>query len=89
MLNRHQMAAVASLLDRVESLLAEQPLDAATADRLRGELASRRSTQHFFAGEGTQCLLAAQEALRNVPPEWQHLRAQRACVYRRRLSTGG
>ena len=51
LINHQQLAAVPPILDRVEALLAQQLLDAATADRLQGEAECRRATQYFYAGD--------------------------------------
>jgi LuxR family transcriptional regulator, maltose regulon positive regulatory protein len=76
LLNRHQVAAVPPILDRVEDLLARLRLDGVTADRLQGEVAVRRSTQYYYAADDARSLVAAQAALQKIPLEWHQLRAQ-------------
>lgn len=74
-LNREQHADMAPVLDRVEALLAQLPLDAATADRLMGEVENRRCALYFFAGDTERSMVAAQRALEKTPITWWMLRA--------------
>ena len=76
LINHQQLAEVPPILDRVEALLAQQLLDAATADRLQGEAACRRATQYFYAGDPVRSMTAAQRALDKLPAAWWLLRAQ-------------
>ncbi|MBK8050052.1 MAG: hypothetical protein IPK16_24895 [Anaerolineales bacterium] len=76
LINREQLADVPRSLDQVEALLRQQPPDAATADRLQGEVECRRSTQYYFASDHARCIAAARRALEKLPAEWWMLRAQ-------------
>ncbi len=51
MINRQHLAGIPPLLDRVEAVLAQGTLDAATARRLQGEVEIRRATLYFYAGD--------------------------------------
>jgi LuxR family transcriptional regulator, maltose regulon positive regulatory protein len=74
--NRQQHAYMPPLLDRVETLLRQLPLDAAVIDRMQGEVETWRSSLYFFVGDSAQSRLAAQRALERLPAEWWMLRAQ-------------
>ena len=76
LINRQQLADIPPVLDRVEALLAQQPTDAATTDRLQGEVQTRRATQYYYAGDLARSMTAAQRALEKIPAEWWMLRAQ-------------
>ena len=76
LINHQQLADVPPILDRVEALLAQQSLDAATADRLQGEAECRRATQYYYAGDPVRSMTAAQRALEKLPAAWWLLRAQ-------------
>ncbi len=75
LINRQQLAEAPPILDRVEELLTQQVLDAATADRLQGEAACRRATQYYYAGDPVRSMRAAQQALDKLPAAWWLLRA--------------
>ena len=51
MVNRQHLAGIPPLLDRVEAVLAQGTIDAATARRLQGEVEIRRATLYFYAGD--------------------------------------
>ena len=75
LINRQQLADVPSVLDRVETLLAQQQGDPSTVERLQGEVDDRRATQYYYAGDYVRCLEMAQQALTKIPTEWWMLRA--------------
>ncbi len=76
MINRQHLAGIPPLLDRVEAVLAQGTLDAATARRLQGEVEIRRATIYYYAGDHGRSLTAAAAALEKVPVGWWLLRAQ-------------
>ncbi len=75
LINRQQLADVPPVLDRVETLLAQQQGDPSTVERLQGEVDDRRATQYYYAGDYVRCLEMAQQALTKIPTEWWMLRA--------------
>ena len=64
------------LLDRVETLLAQLPLNAAVVDRMQGEVETWRSMVYYFSGDSARSVTAARRALEKIPAEWWMLRAQ-------------
>ncbi len=76
MVNRQHLAGIPPLLDRVEAVLAQGTIDAATARRLQGEVEIRRATLYFYAGDHGRSLTNAAAALEKVPVGWWLLRAQ-------------
>jgi LuxR family maltose regulon positive regulatory protein len=69
---QQRLAEIPPLLDRAETLLAQLSIE--TADRLRGEIASRRSAFAYFRGEIAASLTLAQQALAQVPLQWWYVR---------------
>jgi LuxR family maltose regulon positive regulatory protein len=73
---RQQLTYLPPLLDRVEALLSQLPLTAATVDRMQGEVETWRSMVSYFSGDSARGMTAAQRALEKIPAEWWMLRAQ-------------
>ena len=72
---QHQFRYMLPLLDRVEALLSQLPLNAADVDRIQGEVATWRSYLSYFAGNIACSMTAARRALEKLPLEWWPLRA--------------
>ena len=71
---RQQIESVPAVVTQVEKLLKHSDLEAGTLRRLQGELATRRALFSFYAGDGAQTILFAQEALEKLPEDWWHIR---------------
>ena len=70
-----QMAGIPARLDQAEALLKGSSLTPADRRRLRGELAARHSQTFYYKGETARSIQCARQALKDLPPEWWHIRS--------------
>jgi LuxR family transcriptional regulator, maltose regulon positive regulatory protein len=69
---RQQLSEVSPLLDRIAALLPQLPPE--RAERLQGEVDSRRSALLYWKGDLAGSLTAAQQALEKIPLAWWYVR---------------
>jgi LuxR family transcriptional regulator, maltose regulon positive regulatory protein len=73
---RAQTAKMAAALNDAESLIVKSRLARSDRDRLKGEIASRRSAIFYWIGDLEKCISLALIALEKLPVEWWLPRVQ-------------
>jgi LuxR family maltose regulon positive regulatory protein len=76
LLFRAQISKMAAVLNEADVLLAKSRLPKADRDRLKGEIASRRSVIFYWMGDLGKCISLALLALDKLPVEWWQPRVQ-------------
>jgi LuxR family maltose regulon positive regulatory protein len=73
---RAQLSKMAAALNEAESLIVKSRLARSDRDRLKGEIASRRSAIFYWIGDLEKCISLALIALDKLPVEWWLPRVQ-------------